>query len=86
VTGVQTCALPILLARELVKTEIKDILCPQCKARMQEFDCDDTGKTLQMTKDNITEKIKYYLYWKKGQPKPQMATHSQCLITRFSRD
>lgn len=75
-----------MLAREMVKTEIKDILCPQCKARLQEFDCDDTGATLQMVKDKITEKVKYYLYWKKGQPKPTLATSSQLLITRFCRD
>jgi hypothetical protein len=75
-----------MLAREMVKTEIKDILCPQCKAKLQEFNCDETGITKEMLKDNITEKVKYYLYWKKGQPKPEMATHTQCLITRFCRD
>lgn len=75
-----------MLAREMVKTEIKDLLCPQCRSKLLEFDCDDTGVTKEMIKDNITEKVKYYLYWKKGQPKPEMATHSQCLITRFCRD
>jgi hypothetical protein len=75
-----------MLAREMVKTEIKDVLCPQCKARLLEFDCDDTGVTLQKVKDNITEKVKYYLYWKRGSEKPDMATHVQCLITRFCRD
>jgi hypothetical protein len=75
-----------MLARELVKTEIKDILCPQCKANLLEFNCKSDGATLEQLKDNITEKVKYYLYWKRGQPKPDMVTHSQCMITRFCRD
>jgi hypothetical protein len=75
-----------MLAREMVKTEIKDIVCPHCGASLEEHDCTDTGVILQKLKDNITEKIKYYLYWKRGQPKPEMATHLQCMITRFCRD
>jgi hypothetical protein len=75
-----------MLNRELVDSKIKDIVCPVCGAPMEEHDCTDTGVIIQKLKDKITEKIKYYLYWKKGQPKPEMATHAQCLITRFSRD
>ena len=74
-----------MLARELVETRIKNVVCSQCGANLEEYDCDDTGVVLQKLKDKITEKIKYFLYWKKGQPKPDMATHSQCLITRFSK-
>jgi hypothetical protein len=75
-----------MLAREEVESRIEDVRCPVCQAKLLEFDCDDTGMTLQQVKDNVTEKVKYFLYWKKGQPKPDMATHAQCLISRFSRD
>jgi hypothetical protein len=74
-----------MLKRELVETRIKDIVCSHCGASLEEYDCDDTGVTTQKVKDKITEKVKYFLYWK-GKQKPDMLTHSQCLITRFSRD
>lgn len=74
-----------MLKRDLVETKIKDVVCSHCGAALEEYDCDDTGVITQKLKDKITEKIKYYLYWKKGQPKPDMATHAQCLITRFSK-
>jgi hypothetical protein len=75
-----------MLAREKVKEEIKNIRCPVCSSKLEEYDCDDTGVIREKLKDNITEKVKYYLYWKKGQPKPAMLDHTQCLITRFCRD
>ena len=73
-----------MLAREMVKEEIKDLRCDICGARLNEFDSDDTGVALNKLKDRITEKVKYYLYWKKGQPKPDMRDNVQCLITRFT--
>jgi hypothetical protein len=79
------------LARECVDERIKDVLCETCGSRLEEHDCDDAGnlylnnegRSLKKLKDNITEKVKYYLYWKHGQPKPDMATHAQSMITRF---
>jgi hypothetical protein len=75
-----------ILQRECVETKIKDVICPVCGASLEEYDCDEKGVCIQKLKDNITEKVKYYLYWKRGQPKPDMISHSQCMITRFCRD
>jgi hypothetical protein len=75
-----------MLAREMVEKKIKDVLCAVCQSRLQEFECDETGVPSNKIRDNITECVKYYLYWKKGQKKPDMATSSQCLITRFNRE
>jgi hypothetical protein len=74
-----------MLARELVETKIKNVVCEQCGANLEEYDCDDTGIVIQKLKDKITEKIKYYLYWKKGQPKPYMKVANQTLITHFTK-
>jgi hypothetical protein len=79
------------LARECVDERIKDVLCETCGSRLEEHDCDEAGnlylnnegRSLKKLKDNITEKVKYYLYWKHGQPKPDMATHAQSMITRY---
>lgn len=79
------------LARECVEEKIKDILCEQCGSKLEEHECDEAGKlylnnegrSLRKLKDNITEKIKYYLYWKHGQPKPDMFNNAQSLITRY---
>jgi hypothetical protein len=79
------------LARECVDERIKDVLCETCGSRLEEHDCDEAGnlylngdgRSLKKLKDNITEKVKYYLYWKYGQPKPDMATHAQSMITRY---
>jgi hypothetical protein len=79
------------LARECVQEKIKDVLCEQCGSHLEEHDCDEAGnlylnnegRSLKKLKDHITEKVKYYLYWKYGQPKPDMVTHSQSMITRY---
>jgi hypothetical protein len=75
-----------MLAREMVEEKIKDVVCHDCGAALEEYDCDDTGVIAQKLKDSITEKIKYYLYWKKGQPKPDMLNAHQCLVSRFCRE
>lgn len=81
-----------MMAREMVEEKIKDVLCQDCKSHMEEYEVDEKGEyyrdsprgpIIRKSKDKVTEKIKYYLYWKKGQPKPDMGDHSQCLITRF---
>ena len=79
-----------MLAREMVEERIKNVVCHDCGAELEEYDCDEAGICNQKLKDKITEKIKYYLYWKRGQPKPkynkeQLRTFGagQCLITRF---
>jgi hypothetical protein len=75
-----------MLAREHVETKIKDVVCGDCGSPLEEHDCDENGVCIQKLKDSITQKIKYYLYWKKGQPKPDMKDAWQCLISRFDRN
>jgi len=75
-----------MLARDLAEEKIVDVRCLHCGASLHEFDCGDTGVVFQKVKDNITEKIKYFLYWKKGTEKPQRAGNAQNLITRYNRD
>ena len=79
------------LARECVQEKIQDVLCQTCGSALEEHECDEAGelylnsegRSLRKLKDHITEKVKYYLYWKHGQPKPDMATHAQSMITRY---
>lgn len=75
-----------MLQREFVEERIKNVLCPVCGSQLEEYDCDEEGITKEKLKDNITEKIKYYLYWKRGTKKPEMKDAFQCLVTRFCRD
>ena len=72
-----------MLERELVEEKIKDVLCLDCGAKLEEYDCNSEGVCRDKLKDTITEKIKYYLYWKRGTKKPEMKDAYQCLITRF---
>lgn len=88
-----------MLAREMVESKIKDVLCNDCGSNLEEWEVDDKGDYYRETnngvptrklKDKITEKIKYYLYWKKGQLKPEYNPEKervfgkdQCLISRF---
>jgi hypothetical protein len=88
-----------MLAREMVDEKIKDVLCHDCGSNLEEWEVDDKGDYYRETnngipirklKDKITEKIKYYLYWKKGSPKPEYNKEQlrvfgvgQSLITRF---
>jgi len=74
------------LAREHVETKIKNIKCADCGAELEEYTCNEDGVMGDKLKDCITEKVKYYLYWKKGQPRPSMADAHQCCITRFRRE
>ena len=90
-----------MLSRELAGTKIKDIVCQDCGAPLHEYACNEDGVCGDKLKDSITEKIKYYLYWKKGSPKPsfvnmrykmalcdeerRVISKYQCLVTRFCR-
>jgi len=72
-----------MMAREMVEERIKNVICQDCGAELEEYDCGEDGIPANKLKDKITEKVKYFLYWKKGQPKPEMKGNIQCLITRF---
>jgi len=73
-----------MLAREMVEEKIKNVVCQVCGAELEEHDCDENGVCIQKLKDKITEKIKYYLYWKRGQSRPEMVDGLQCCVTRFN--
>lgn len=72
-----------MLAREMVEKKIIDIRCEKCGQALHEFDCDENGLTFQKVKDNITEQIKYFMYWKSGLPKPERTGNAQELITKY---
>jgi len=71
------------LTRELVEEKIENVTCRDCGSDLEEYDCNEEGVCRDKLKDTITEKVKYYLYWKRGTKKPSMADAHQCCITRF---
>ena len=75
-----------MLHREHIYDKIHDVLCPICKANLLVFPCNCDGVLGEKIADKVTEKIRYYLYWKAGDKMPDMAEADahQCCITRFN--
>jgi len=73
-----------MLARELVEERIVEQKCPECGAPIEEHACNTEGVCLEKLRDCITEKIKYYLYWKRGTEKPIFKGIWQCTLSSFS--
>jgi len=73
-----------MLARELVEERIVEQKCPECGAPIEEHACNTEGVCLEKLRDCITEKIKYYLYWKRGTEKPVFKGIWQCTLSSFS--
>jgi hypothetical protein len=72
------------LKREQVGIKIKDVNCPVCQAALKLYPCNSDGVLGEMISDHITEKVRYYLYWKAGDKMPDMADSQQSCITRFN--
>lgn len=76
------------LSKELSGVKIEDVKCKICGSMLHEYDVDEDGNyrkdaqgiIIGLVKEHITEKIKFYIYWKRGTEKPKRNGGAQCLI------
>jgi len=60
------------LKRDLVYVKEQNVLCKVCQALLKLFPCNIDGVLGEMITDHITEKVRYYIYWKAGSKKPDI--------------